>query len=95
MKRRSFLKGLIAAPVVITTPGLLMPVRSLPKEYVWIGFDYAQDSTYKTWELNIHNTDIIRQSFLVPSDLLPENNRFVSLDLLHDNPVGQAPWKDS
>lgn len=29
MKRRSFLTGLIAAPVVITTPGLLMPVRAL------------------------------------------------------------------
>lgn len=27
MNRRSFLTGLIAAPVVITTPGLLMPLR--------------------------------------------------------------------
>ena len=29
MKRRSFLTGLLAAPVVITTPGLLMPVKAL------------------------------------------------------------------
>ena len=30
MKRRSFLKGLIAAPAIITIPGLLMPVKALP-----------------------------------------------------------------
>ena len=30
MHRRSFIRGLLAAPVVITTPGLLMPVRSVP-----------------------------------------------------------------
>ena len=29
MHRRAFLSGLLAAPVVITTPGLLMPVRAL------------------------------------------------------------------
>lgn len=29
MNRRDFLKGIIAAPFVITTPGLLMPVRKL------------------------------------------------------------------
>lgn len=27
--RRTFLSGLIAAPVVITTPGILMPVRKV------------------------------------------------------------------
>lgn len=27
MKRRSFLTGALAAPVLITTPGLLMPVK--------------------------------------------------------------------
>lgn len=27
MNRRGFLTGLLAAPVVITTPGLLMPVK--------------------------------------------------------------------
>jgi hypothetical protein len=30
MDRRSFLRGLIAAPVVIRTAGLLMPVRAQP-----------------------------------------------------------------
>ena len=29
MNRRSFLRGLLAAPAVITTRGLLMPVRAL------------------------------------------------------------------
>ena len=28
MQRRGFLLGAVAAPVVITTPGLLMPVRA-------------------------------------------------------------------
>jgi hypothetical protein len=30
MNRRGFLTGLIAAPAVILTPGLLMPVRAQP-----------------------------------------------------------------
>lgn len=30
LSRRSLLKGLFAAPLVITTPGLLMPVKALP-----------------------------------------------------------------
>jgi hypothetical protein len=30
MNRRSFLTGLVAAPAVILTPGLLMPVRAQP-----------------------------------------------------------------
>lgn len=29
LSRRTFLTGLIAAPIVITTPGLLMPVKAL------------------------------------------------------------------
>ncbi len=29
LTRRSFLTGLLAAPIVITTPGLLMPVKEL------------------------------------------------------------------
>jgi hypothetical protein len=33
MNRRSFLTGLIAAPAVILTPGLLMPVKAQP---LWI-----------------------------------------------------------
>lgn len=53
MKRRSFLTGLLAAPVVITTPGLLMPVKALEKpcHYSWsyrIGVpDYLLSDRYK------------------------------------------------
>jgi len=32
LSRRNLLKGLIAAPLVISTPGLLMPVKALPPE---------------------------------------------------------------
>ena len=31
MKRRAFLLGALAAPVVIRTPSLLMPVKPVPK----------------------------------------------------------------
>ena len=34
MNRRGFLRGLLAAPVVITTPGLLMPVVA-PRPLIW------------------------------------------------------------
>ena len=36
MNRRFFLRGLIAAPLVITTPGLLMPVKALPKPFAYV-----------------------------------------------------------
>ena len=36
MERRSFLRGLVAAPIVITTPGLLMPVKALPKPFAYV-----------------------------------------------------------
>ena len=36
MERRSFLRGLVAAPLVITTPGLLMPVKALPKPFAYV-----------------------------------------------------------
>lgn len=40
LTRRSFITGLVAAPAVITTPGLLMPVRKviMPEES-----DYAKE----------------------------------------------------
>ena len=34
LTRRSFLRGAMASPVIITTPGLLMPVRALEKPWV-------------------------------------------------------------
>ena len=33
MNRRELLRGLICAPLVISTPGLLMPVKALPVEH--------------------------------------------------------------
>lgn len=33
MSRRNFLIGLVAAPAVIRTPGLLMPVKSFTPDY--------------------------------------------------------------
>lgn len=36
MNRRSFLLGAVAAPWVITTPGLLMPVRSFAAPQLWV-----------------------------------------------------------
>jgi len=35
LARRSILKGLLAAPVIIRTPGLLMPIKPLGKYYYW------------------------------------------------------------
>jgi len=34
MNRRDVLRGLICAPLVISTPGLLMPVKALPVEHL-------------------------------------------------------------
>jgi len=34
MNRRELLRGLICAPLVISTPGLLMPVKALPVEHL-------------------------------------------------------------
>lgn len=34
LSRRGFISGLLAAPAVITTPGLLMPVRAWPQSVV-------------------------------------------------------------
>ena len=36
MNRRFFLRGLIAAPIVITTPGLLMPVKAIPTPFAYV-----------------------------------------------------------
>jgi hypothetical protein len=37
MNKRDVLRGLICAPLVITTPGLLMPVKALPIEHFATG----------------------------------------------------------
>jgi len=36
MDRRSFIKGLVAAPIVIRTPGLLMPVKAAPVPFAYV-----------------------------------------------------------
>lgn len=54
--RRGFLTGMAgifaagAAPAIITTPGLLMPVRKLITPE-WVGIDRAVWPTYSVWEL--------------------------------------------
>ena len=36
MDRRSFIKGLVAAPIVIRTPGILMPVKATPVPFAHV-----------------------------------------------------------
>lgn len=36
MDRRSFIKGLVAAPIVIRTPGILMPVKAAPVPFAYV-----------------------------------------------------------
>lgn len=52
LRRRGLLAGLgalLAAPAIIRTPGLLMPVRPL-REPLWVGVDWASGpSTSVTW----------------------------------------------
>ena len=53
MQRRSFLKGLIAAPALITTPGLLMPVKALPKPFAHVTgllLD-GKEFMYEIWDM--------------------------------------------
>lgn len=48
IQRRGFLAGLgalLAAPAIIRTPGLLMPVRPV-LEPVWFGVDWASTATH-------------------------------------------------
>jgi len=36
MDRRSFIRGLVAAPLVIRTPGILMPVKAVPEPFAYV-----------------------------------------------------------
>jgi hypothetical protein len=64
MRRRRFIQGvglLLAMPAIITTPGLLMPVKKPPlitnswvAEFAWGGFDRAEFD------------------FMVPAKIIPE-----------------------
>lgn len=44
--RRSILRGLFAAPIVVTTPGLLMPVKALAVEPRLLGIYKGQALTW-------------------------------------------------
>jgi len=48
MNRRFFLLGALAAPAVIRTPGLLMPVKPLPKA---VGYTVANRLSYTVGEI--------------------------------------------
>jgi hypothetical protein len=53
MDRRSLLKGLIAAPLVITTPGLLMPVKAVPKPFAYVSGVWlnGEKFTKEIWDM--------------------------------------------
>jgi len=46
INRRSLLKGLIAAPLVITTPGLLMPVKAFSKPFAYVSGVWLNGETF-------------------------------------------------
>lgn len=59
LQRRGLLLGLLAAPAIIRTPGLLMPVRALVADYpgtryiqVWVGDGVASAFVCPAFELN-------------------------------------------
>ncbi len=74
MNRRKFLTGLVASPVVITTPGLLMPVRALELPLGLNGwFDYPEVLPMTATEILKRHEEMrnrIRRAFYVDSDLL-------------------------
>lgn len=56
--RRRLLTGLIAAPIVITTPGLLMPVKALQPDMSWwivLRYDDKIDVQWVKFQMTIHN----------------------------------------
>lgn len=90
MNRRGFLKSILAAPVVITTPGLLMPVKALevprgPVIIVW-------DSISNGWVVDANGCTVVetyeavqrlgRKSGVIPmySEKWPEEMRRQALD---------------
>jgi hypothetical protein len=54
VSRRGFLRGLIAAPLVVRTPGILMPIKPLKPQYegffdYWRSVGYASAYTDYDW----------------------------------------------
>jgi hypothetical protein len=70
--RRRFISGLLAAPVVITTPGLLMPVRKLIEPHVvslTFNFDYDNSVQSPEWIMSDESRTIIfRGSWYEPAN---------------------------
>lgn len=81
MNRRGFLKSLsVAAPAIILTPGLLMPVRNLwksptldeiirdrPDSYI-VGADYGSKTDYSAWVKMEYENGVLRIVDWFPKD---------------------------
>lgn len=77
LTRRGFLKGMLAlgaAPAIIVTPGLLMPVRQLwtPSRTI-IGFDPSSAYDYSAW-VKVHYDEFTGVMNVV--DWGPKNREF-------------------
>ena len=87
MNRRFFLRGLIAAPIVITTPGLLMPVKAIPTPFayvkgVWLdGTPFVKEVMDQMPAMNVAKFDWFDNVASITSyeytDNNPETNPFV------------------
>lgn len=87
MNRRFFLRGLIAAPIVITTPGLLMPVKAIPTPFayvkgVWLdGTPFIKEVMEQMPAMNVAKFDWFDNVASITSyeytDNNPETNPFV------------------
>jgi len=88
MDRRSFLRGVVAAPIVITTPGLLMPVKALPKPfaYVWGVWLNGEKFTKEIWDVRPASfvaaepwfDDVAGITNWEYTDLNPETNPYIT-----------------
>lgn len=72
MKRREFILGGLSAPVVITTPNLLMPVKLFEPKYpikIWVKIDMpyvvSKDMMFKTSQRELMR---LPNGVLVPHD---------------------------
>jgi hypothetical protein len=79
LTRRRFLTGLVAAPIVITTPGLLMPVKAIKADfYCFDGVvDFGPPETHVITEAefrSIHRTNNPAVIFL---DIMNEQDKSI------------------
>lgn len=84
MKRRGFLLGLLAAPAIIRTPGLLMPVR--PVRPIYQIRDLLNERIIEAQEATVK---AIQTSFYSePPDYEPTGLTFHGIPLLADTSLG-------